>query len=171
MKKLKNEYKNIVNTEIPKYVLAQLNEVLDEQYDIVIIDRSLFDRCIWIDRLFLKKGISDDEVNLYYEKYIEIIKNKIDVVVATYCDSNVSMKRDYEANLSLEKRNFLNEDNVNEYNVSLKNTIDLLEKNNYQVNLFDTNKKSMKEIEFDVVECVLKEMKDRYLNEFNWMYK
>lgn len=169
-KKLKNEYKNVVNTEIPKYVNKQLDEALKRDSDIILIDRSLFDRCIWIDRLYLKGGISKEEVNNYYDKYIPLIKKKINTVVATYCDSETSMKRDYKANLSLENRNFLNEKNINEYNVSLKNTIELLEKNNYQINFYDAVK-SLEDLEYDITKNILNSMKEFYYKKFIKKYK
>ncbi len=156
--KLLNEYKNVVNTEIPKYVNIQLDEAINNGYDIILIDRSLFDRCIWIDRLSLKGGISELEVSDYYDKYIPMIKEKIDLVIATYCDTLTSLKRDYISNLSLEKRGFLNEDNVNEYNNSLKNTINLFKTNDYEVNLFDTNSVSMKDTEYDIIKYILNNM-------------
>ena len=168
--KLENKYKSIVNIEIPKYVNMYLDEAISKDYDIILIDRSLFDRCIWIDRLKSKNGIKDNEVKDYYEKYIPLIKEKIDIVVATYCSSLEAMKRDYEANLSLEKRSFLNKDNINEYNTSLKNTINLFENNNYKVSLYETNK-SLKDTEYIIAKDILNKMKEIYYNEFIDKYK
>ena len=48
-------------------------------------------------------------------------KELIDFLVITYAEPLISLKRDYNSSLALEKRNFLNEDNVNEYNNSLLN--------------------------------------------------
>ncbi len=160
--KLKYEYKNVLNTEIPKYVNSQLDEVLKEESDIILIDRSLFDRTIWIDRLKLKQGISDKEVDDYYNKYVPIIKEKIDLVIATYCETDEVLKRDYYANLSLEMRKFINEDNINEYNTSLKNSINLMDDNNYKVNLFDTTNNSLKEIEYEIVKFILNKLCNKY---------
>ena len=168
---LKKEYKNIVNTEIPKYVNKQLNETLKENLDIIIIDRSLFDRCIWIDRLYLKDGISKTETNDYYNKYIKIIKDNIDTVVATYCSSDISLKRDYKSNLSLETRNFLSIQNVDEYNKSLKNTINLFKENNYKINLINTNNINLNKSKLKITEIILKDMKNKYLKELIKEYK
>ncbi len=163
--KLKDQYKNVVNLEIPKYVNEQLDDAISSNYDIVIIDRSLFDRCIWIDRLKLKQGITEKEVKDYYDKYIPYIKNKINLVIATYCNFKTAIKRDYEANLSLEKRTFLNEINVNEYNISLKNTVSLLKDNNYLIGFFDTENQSLKDCEYTITEYILNNMKDHFSNE------
>ena len=88
-----------------------------------------------------------------------------------YTDSITSLKRDYNANLSLEKRNFLNEDNVNEYNKSLLNMKELASNENINFNLFDTTNKSMREISFEVVDVILCDMRSKCIDELNKEYK
>ena len=165
--KLKNEYKNVINTEIPKYVLNDLNDTIDKNYDVVIIDRSLFDRMIWMDRLYSKNGVSKEEYDNYINEYVPIIKNKIDIVIGTYTDSLTSLRRDYTANVALEKRSFLSEDNVNEYNNSLLNMKLLAEKENINFYMFDTTDKSEREISFEVVDTILNNMRTYYINKLN----
>lgn len=164
---LKDKYKNIVNTEIPKYVFKQLEEAIDTKPDIIIIDRSLFDRLIWVDRLHLKDGMSSEEYESYKELYMPLIKEKIDIIIATYTDSLTAIKRDYNANLSLEKRSFLNETNVNEYNTSLLNMRDLSLSENINFHLFDTSNKSQREISFEIIDIILNDMKCKYLPRIN----
>ena len=168
---LKDKDKSVVNTEIPKYVLKQLDDSISKNPDIIIIDRSLFDRLIWVDRLVLKDGMSKDQYNLYKEKYIPLIKEKIDIVISTYTDSLTALKRDYNANLSLEKRNFLNETNVNEYNKSLLNMEKLSKKEKINFSLFDTTNKNQREISFEIIDEILKDMRknllDKVKKEFN----
>lgn len=161
---LKDKYKNVVNTEIPKYVLKQLEEALENNPDIIIIDRSLFDRLIWVDRLFLKDGMSLKEYKDYKKLYIPLIKEKINIVISTYTDSLTSLKRDYNSNLSLEKRNFLNETNLEEYNKSLFNMKDLASEKNINFYLFDTTDKNQREISFEIVDVILNDMKKVYLD-------
>ena len=165
--KLKNEYKNIINTEIPKYVLEDLNNEIDKNYDVVIIDRSLFDRMIWMDRLYNKNGVNKEEYTNYINKYTKIIKDKIDIVVGLYTDSFTSLKRDYAANVSLEKRTFLSEENINEYNNSLFNMNALSKKCNINFYLFDTTNKSEREISFDVLDKILTDMRIKYIDILN----
>jgi len=168
---LKDKYKNVVNTEIPKYVLNQLNESINKNPDIIIIDRSLFDRLIWVDRLFLKDRMSKEEYFEYKKIYIPLIKEKIDIVISTYTDSLTALKRDYSANLSLEKRNFLNEKNIDEYNISLLNMKELSKKEKINFELFDTTNKNQREISFEVIDFILEDMKKNLLKkvrkEFN----
>ena len=168
---LKNKSKNVVNTEIPKYVLKDLDDAINSKYDIIIVDRSLFDRLIWVNRLFLKKGMSDEEYNEYKSTYIPLIKEKINIIVSLYTDSLTCLKRDYHANLSLENRTFLNEDNVNEYNKSLLNMEKLSIKENINFKMFDTTNKNQREISFEVIDSILSDMRKYYLSlvieEFN----
>lgn len=164
---LKDKYKNIVNTEIPKYVLKQLEESINNKPDIIIIDRSLFDRLVWVDRLYLKDGMSKKEYEEYKKIYIPLIKEKIDIIISTYTDSITALKRDYNSNLSLEKRNFLNEQNLEEYNNSLLNMKELSKKENINFSLFDTTRKSQREISFEIADKILDDMRIKYIDLVN----
>lgn len=168
--KLKDKYKKVVNTEIPKYVLKELEETIDKEPDIIIIDRSLFDRMIWVDRLYKKNGMLIEEYNNYIKEYVPIIKQKIDIIISTYTDSLTSLKRDYNANLSLEKRTFLNEQNINEYNYSLLKMKKLSEKERINLHIFDTTEKSEREVSFEVVDTILSNMRKEYLSRINKEY-
>ena len=91
-----------------------------------------------MDRLYKNKGIKKKDYKEFLDKYISIIKDSIDIVVATYTDPLTSIKRDYYHNLSLETRTFLNEENVNEYNVSLLECKNNLGNNDINIGFFDT---------------------------------
>lgn len=167
---LKDKNKKILNMEVPKYVLEDLNKSINDNPDIIIIDRCLLDRLIWMDRLFLKKGITLKEYNDYKSEYIPLIKEKIDIIIGTSTDSLTALKRDYNANLSLEKRNFLNEENINEYNTSLLNMKNLANKENINFKLYDTTNKNMREISLEITKDILKNMKEKYVKELNKEY-
>ena len=47
--------------------------------DVILIDRSLFDRIIWVDRLYLKNGMKEDEYKDYLNTYIPLVNEKIDI--------------------------------------------------------------------------------------------
>ena len=164
---MKDKYKSIVNTTIPKYMMKELEETLNCNYDIIIVDRSLFDRLIWVDRIVLKKQMTVDEYEEYKNEYLPLIKEKIDIIVSTYTDSLTSLKRDYNANLSLEERRFLNVENVNEYNNSLLNMKLLAEKENLNFHIFDTTNKNQRENSFDVVNVILNSMREEYIKRLN----
>ena len=130
-----------------------------------MIDRSLVDRMIWIDRLYLKDEFKKEEYEEYINTYIPIIKEKIDTIIATYADSMTSLKRDYFANLSLEKRNFLNIQNIEEYNTSLKNIEKLSSENDINFHLIDTSAKNQRDISIMITEDILSDMRDKYIKQ------
>ena len=165
--KLKSEYKKVVNMEIPKYVLKDLENELKKCRDIIIVDRCLFDRLIWVDRLYLKNGMNKEEYNDYKKLYIPKIKKKINIIISTYTDSLTSIKRDYRANLSLEKRNFLNEVNVNEYNKSLLNMKEIAKEESINFYMFDTTNKTEREISIEIANTILDDMRKFYITEIN----
>lgn len=162
--KLKSHCSSIVNFEIPKYVLKQLNETIDCNNDVIIIDRSLFDRLIWVDRLFLKDGIDLKDYDDYKTKYIPLIKDKINIVIATYTDSFTAISRDYNANLSIEERSFLNLENVDEYNKSLLNMYELANNEGVNFYLADTTNKNQRDVSFEVIQYLLNDMREYYLS-------
>ena len=133
--RLKNKCENIVNMEIPKYVLEDLNTAINKKPDVILIDRSLLDRMIWVERLYNKEGISKENYDNYIKEYIPIIRNKINIIIGTYTDSLAALKRDYKANLSLEKRSFLSKKNVDEYNSALVNVNKISKNNNINFNM------------------------------------
>lgn len=164
---LKDKYKKVVNTEIPKYVLKDLEETIDKNPDIILIDRSLFDRAIWIDRLYLKSGMTKEEYEEYLNHYLPIIKEKINIIIGTYTDSLTSLRRDYKSNLSLEARTFLNEQNVNEYNTSLKNMEEFANKNDVNFKLFDSTNITIRELSINIAKEILKDMREYYIDGVN----
>ncbi len=167
---LKNQYKKIVNFEIPRYVKEELECEIKKENDIILIDRSLFDRLIWVDRLHLKGELKKEEYEEYKKEYVPMIKNKIDIIIGTYTDATTAIKRDYKAYLSLEKRSFLNEENVNEYNTSLINIEKLSKKENINFYLFDTTNKSQRECTIDITNKILDCIKTKYIDELKKEY-
>lgn len=168
---LKDQYKNVINTEIPKYVLNQLIEEIEKRPDIIIADRSLLDRLIWADRLYNNKGFTDEEYELYKKIYIPKIKKYINLVIGTYTDSLTSVKRDYKANLALEERRFLNTKNVDEYNASLSNIERIANEENINFYRIDTTNKSQGDVAIEVANVVTDNIRKEYINRLTNEYK
>lgn len=145
------------------YVYEQLTHAMSGDYDIIIVDRSLFDRLIWADRLYLMDGFSLDEYNNYIDKYISIIKDNIDIIIGTYVDSITALRRDYFVHLSLEKRSFLNISNIDSYNKSFFRMKDLAFREKINFYDFNTFNKSMNDVSFEVVDVLLGYMKETYI--------
>lgn len=168
--RLKNEYESIVNMEIPKYVLEDLNTAINKKPDVILIDRSLLDRMIWVERLYNKEGIPKENYDNYIKEYIPIIRNKINIIIGTYTDSLTALKRDYKANLSLEKRSFLSKKNVDEYNSALVNVNKISKNNNINFNMYDTTMKSEREVSFEIIDTILSDMRRVYIEELDKIF-
>ena len=164
---IKDLSKEEINKIIPVHVLKDLKKNLKDNKDILIVDRCLFDRVIWMDRLYKKKGIKKKDYKEFLDKYTPIIKDNIDVVVATYTDPLTSIKREYHNNLSLERRRFLNEENVNEYNVSLLECKNNLDNNDINIVFVDTTNKSERDVSVSIANNILDVMRKKYIDEIN----
>ena len=164
---LKTEYKKAVMELIPENININLNKAIKSNPDIIIVDRCLFDRLIWVDRLFSKGKVTEEEYKEYMNKYLPLIKDNIDIVVDTYTDPITALKRDYLNNLSLEKRSFLNEDNVSEYNNALKNIEVLGEKESINLKKYDTTNITQRELSLRFCEDILDDMKVKLLKKVN----
>ena len=156
--------------EIPKYVLEDLNTAINKKPDVILIDRSLLDRMIWVERLYNKEGISKENYDNYIKEYIPIIRNKINIIIGTYTDSLTALKRDYKANLSLEKRSFLSKKNVDEYNSALVNVNKISKNNNINFNMYDTTMKSEREVSFEIIDTILSDMRRVYIEELDKIF-
>ena len=159
----KDMSKRDINFEIPKYVLEDLNEAIEEKPDIILADRSLFDRLVWIDRLYITGRLSDEDYRLYRSTYSPLIKDNINTIITTYVDALTAIRRDYRANLSLEQRRFLNEDNVQEFNESLIRMYNYMKRIGANISMFDTCELSQRDTSIQTAEYILNDMRKEYI--------
>lgn len=171
----KNEFKkkSLEETHIAiiEEVYKQLQEALNANKEIILIDRSLNDRQIWNYRRYLKGEFSEKRYQEVKEKYKSISKELIDFLVITYADSLTSLKRDYLTSLALEKRNFLNIDNIDEYNSSLKELKDLFRESVDNFLLMDTSSMPLNDVSAEVASKIMPAMRKRYIKSFEQKYK
>lgn len=165
---IKDKGKKYINKKILELSKDELLKFKDTSYDIILFDRSLSDRLIWIDRLFKQGDLDEGEYIDIFNKYVSIAKENINMVIFTYCSYDVSLKRDYNTFLSLVKRNFLNKENIDSYNESLMVIKDKLLDNDTNVNFIDTTDKSEREVAVYSCHKILESIKKYYLEE---MYK
>jgi len=160
---IKNESPLFINKEIPRYLKEEIVKAINEDPDIIIVDRGLFDRMIWIDRLKEKNKITYGEYELYNREYLPIIQELEDFVICTYAKPIDAICRDYNANLSLESRSFLSEEHVKEYNNSMNNSKSLIE----NISVFDTTDKTIKEISIGIANRVVDDIRLKYIEYLN----
>lgn len=158
------------NIAIVEEVLKQLREELVKDNEIILIDRSINDRQIWNYRIYSRGDISNDKYFELRDKYCNISSHLIDFLVVTYADPLVSLKRDYLCSLTLEKRNFLNSENIDEYNKCLNEVKDLLVDCVEDQLFLDTSSKNISDISIEVAENIMPVMRKKYINAFRKKY-
>ena len=172
--KFKNKLANMDlvdrNIAILEEVYKQLQESIAAGKEIVLIDRSLNDRQIWNYRRFICGDMKAEQYYAARDKFSAISKELIDFLVITYADPLVSLKRDYLSSLALEPRSFLNIENINAYNNSLKDIQKLLSESVEDMILLDTSNRSMNDVSIAVASQILPAMRKRYLKSLGQKY-
>lgn len=166
----KNLSTNDLNMAIMEETVKQLEEMLNSDNEIILIDRSINDRQIWNYIRYTKGDMEEEQYQETKEKYRLVSRNLIDFLVVTYTDPFTSLKRDYNSSLALEKRNFLNVDNINGYNRSLKDLKDLFKKSVETSELLDTTTINLNDVAIKVASEVMNAMRKKYIDSIKEKY-
>ena len=169
--KYKDSNKLDSNLAIIEETVKQLEDEINTNKDIIIVDRSINDRQIWNYIRYKKSDMDTKMYNELQSKYKEISKELIDVLVITYADPITSLKRDYNSSLALEKRSFLNIDNITEYNESVKNLKEVFESSVNNFILVDTSNLNMNDFSIKVAYEITSIMRSKYIESFKKKYK
>ena len=169
--KYKDSNKLDSNLAIIEETVKQLQDEINTKKDIIIVDRSINDRQIWNYIRYKKNDMDTKMYNELQLKYKEISKELIDVLVITYADPITSLKRDYNSSLALEKRSFLNNENITEYNDSVKDLKELFENSVNSLILVDTSNINMNDLSIKVACEVMNVMRSKYIESFKKKYK
>ena len=159
------------NIAIIDYVYRQLSDALQNDQEIILIDRSINDRQIWNYRRFASGDMPEEQYLKAKKKYSELSKELIDFLVITYADSLVSLKRDYNSSLALENRSFLNTDNIDEYNNCLKDLIPLFQDSVSTCLLLDTSAMEMSDVSVEVASEIMPEIRKKFIKSFKQKYQ
>lgn len=146
------------NLAIVDEIINQLESVINskDNIDIAFFDRCVHDRLIWFRRMFNNKEITKEE----YEKIIKKYKEPAKLVSSLLCftaSPEVSLKRDYLSSLALEKRSFLNTENIKTYNTALQELINDKIISNYHI--IDTDNKTLDQTAIETAQLILTEIK------------
>ena len=170
----KKKYSDVSSTEsniaIIEEVTNQLEKALDSDVDIILVDRSINDRQIWNYRRYLRGNMPEEIYKQAKEKYSLISQKLIDILVITYTDSLTALKRDYTSSLALEKRRFLNIDNLNEYNKSLNDLNELLKTTVKDFIFLDTTFIGTNDVSIEIASQIMTVLRKRYIENFKLKY-
>ena len=159
-----------LNMAILKKVTKQLKSSLNSNNEIILIDRSINDRQIWNYRRYLKNDIPEKKYHKLRNKYQVLSKELINFLVITYSNSLTSLKRDYNSSLALEKRSFLNLDNLDEYNNNLNALQKLFQESVDDFILIDTSYMNICDTQIEITSKILDCMRKKYLDCFMEKY-
>lgn len=160
-----------INMAIINEITKQLEEEVLKDNDIILVDRSLNDRIIWNFREYKWGRMIKKQYEGMFNKYSSLSKGLIDMLVLTYADPLISLKRDYFNSLALEKRRFLNLENIEEYNNALKSLEPVFKDNVKKVIKVDTSNIDINESSFMIVKEIMPVMKKEYIKTFKSRYK
>lgn len=159
------------NIAILKETYNQLLEALNKNSDIILIDRSINDRQIWNYRSYINQNMDEQKYLETKEKFSKISKELIDFFVVTYAEPLESLKRDYNCHLALEKRSFLNIDNIKEFNESLDSLKDLFRKSVNDYCFLDTTSMDISDVSSQITSQIMPVMRKKYIKTFENKYK
>ena len=170
----KKKYSDVSSTEsniaIIEEVTNQLENALDSDVDIILVDRSINDRQIWNYRRYLRGNMPEDIYKQAKDKYSLISQKLTDILVITYADSLTALKRDYNSSLALEKRRFLNIDNLNEYNKSLDDLNELLKTTVKDLIFLDTTSININDVSVKIASQIMSVLRKQYIENFKLKY-
>ena len=158
------------NIAIIEEVHQQLEHTISQNPDIILIDRSINDRQIWNYQRFIRGDMSDNQYYTNKEKYFKISKELIDFLVITHTNPLTSLKRDYLSSLALEKRNFLNPKNIEEFNNSLYHLLILFFESVDNMILLDTSNMSLNDVSIEVASQTMPVIRKKYIDSFKIKY-
>ena len=154
------------NIAIVEEVYKQLQEAIFSDKEIILVDRSINDRQIWNYRRYSKGNMPEEQYYQAKEKYKNISKDLIDFLVVTYAEPIVSLKRDYNCNLALEKRSFLNVKNIEEYNNALQSLTELFSESVESSCILDTSSMDIRDVSVEVASQIMPVMRKKYIESF-----
>lgn len=155
-----------LNLAIVEEMEKQLQSTISKQNDIVLIDRSINDKIIWLYRKFIQKEMTEEQYIKSIDKYSIISKKLIDMLIVDYADTQTALKKEH-FNLSLKDRKVLNIENISSYNQSLQNSIHILKQNVDNFYLVDTTDIIPRDSSVLIAESIMKTMRSKYIKTFN----
>lgn len=155
--------------------LAALIGVLENKnnnVDILILDRGIFDALCWFEWLVSTGKMEEkqraDVVNFFL---IEDIVKRIDVVFSFCAAPHVSIQREYASLLTDKLGTIMNKKVLNEYLQSIKRTINMYKKHFHSILEIDTTNKSQDVVGKEVTFQTLMTLKNQLMERIGYFEK
>lgn len=128
--------------------------------DIIITDRGMFDRLVWLN-ILVNKGIFSEKAFLdFSDDYLADLEYLVNCVVVSYSTPLTAVQRDYHQYITLDQRKHNTEEYINDYNTALNQCYYLI---NGMKTFIDTTNLNNRESTLRVAETLLPSMRDEYI--------
>jgi len=161
---VKNKYDPYFNIWTVTSALAELVEILSnhsKDYDVVIMDRGIFDGLCWF--VFLKDNNHLDKNNfesLESLLLMDRLKAVIDLVYIFTVTPEVSLEREY-ANLLTEKTgSIMQPDILNSFKESILKAAEVYKDDYQRIEIYDTSNKHQNYVNYEVTKNILEILRD-----------
>lgn len=151
-----------INKLIMEEIMKILNFEIQSDNDILLLDRNIYDRCIWMQRAINLDIVTKEEAQDFLNQYLLEAKDKVDSLILTFTTEQEALKRDYLHSLALEKRKFLNEENIKHFNNALLESKEVFENLSPNIHFIDTTNLTPNEVSIEVTKHILNDMENNY---------
>lgn len=139
--------------------LAELSEILSnssKEYDVVIMDRGLFDALCWFDWLHEHQHLDGDSLDRI-EKFLSMKRwrSAIDLVLVFVAKSDTSIDREYASLLTRKRGSIMREPTLDSYLEAIYRTVETGRSHFRRVEVFDTTHKDQNTVSYDVTKQLL----------------
>ena len=126
-------------SEDSKDIVKVIDELIEKNPDIILIDRSLINKLINLEKLLKKNEITLEEYDTYKKYQLSVIKDKLDLTLAIYENEVLALKRK-----NIEKIG-----------------------NNKKVNILKKQEKPQEEFSLEVIEYIINNIREDLLSKVN----
>jgi len=139
--------------------ISELVEVLSndpKKYDVVILDRGIFDALCWFN--WLKDNQSLDDSNFgSLETFLTMNKwrTTIDLIYVFTAEPEISLIREYASLLTRKLGTIMCDDALRSYNVCLENTTKKYEDSFQKIEVYDTSNVTLNDVNYAVTKNIL----------------
>lgn len=172
---VKDKYDPNFNIWTACTAIAELSEVLSnnsKDYDVVMLDRGIFDALCWFN--WLKERNSLDDVDF---KGLEtfLLMNKwrggIDLVYVFTATPEESMKREYINLLTKKTGSIMREDILKSYRACVLGTVEKYSTKYQRIETFDTTDRGIDDVNYEVTKNTLEILRDNLVEKVGYINK
>lgn len=150
---------NIWNT---LQMICEVEEILSQKegYDIILLDRGLFDSLFWSYWHFSAHRMSTQEYDAF-NSFITMVewRRLVQIAFIFKCDPQVSMDREYSTLLTNKQGNIVNRPNLKKYLNAIDTVTKRFAREFRQLDEIDTSRMLQNDVSFEVTKKILKSLK------------